>query len=436
MAADKYYNIETKLSKLKELCQEIIERYGTVSDIVKILINEYLFQPEIKQHIKEASQIFSTIDSEKQKCDRLMSLVIKTIETFEIKKSDITHINSTVKLEAVPTYINHVPKEEETSVSTQTIDEFRKNNSSVLFALCGRGNDFDSTLSYFDSLGDKQNISKSNIDMCEVIKSLTYTKDCKVQEKMPIESSSILLPRFTNLKIGNLSELDKIKRLKDICDSIHKIKDDKLNSSHRHRMETENPVRVNFRLRDDATHRESKMYRTFNAILRNNIRDYSGHGNCRPTGNVLHSQIYTEVNEEIDLYSYDSGDMIVMPNDIEGNQEQLSELIQFMKLSNKNTFDVQIQQSLGLQSMGDNESYELVVDITINQSSRKPLKKRFSFRMHVVKSEMFENALRDCQIYSLELTYTNIFPSDCRMFIALPIYGDGYLDRKDRLDTH
>lgn len=54
--------------------------------------------------------------------------------------------------------------------------------------------------------------------------------------------------------------------------------------------------------------------------------------------------------------------------------------------------------------------------------------------MNVVSRETFENALRDNDIGGLELTYINIFPPNCRMFIALPTSKGSYLDRKDRLD--
>ncbi|XP_060601269.1 uncharacterized protein LOC132754625 isoform X2 [Ruditapes philippinarum] len=54
-------------------------------------------------------------------------------------------------------------------------------------------------------------------------------------------------------------------------------------------------------------------------------------------------------------------------------------------------------------------------------------------QLSVVTSEMFEEAMRASQISMIELTFTHLFPSDCRMFIAIPIYKDGYIHRKDQL---
>jgi hypothetical protein len=55
------------------------------------------------------------------------------------------------------------------------------------------------------------------------------------------------------------------------------------------------------------------------------------------------------------------------------------------------------------------------------------------FRMVMIPSEIFEEAMRQCHIATVELTYSNIFPSDCRMFVCVPIYRNGYIHRKDQM---
>ncbi|XP_045168934.2 uncharacterized protein LOC123531760 [Mercenaria mercenaria] len=53
----------------------------------------------------------------------------------------------------------------------------------------------------------------------------------------------------------------------------------------------------------------------------------------------------------------------------------------------------------------------------------------------VVTSTMFEEAMKRVLTGSIVLTYTNVFPSECRMFISVPIYVDGYIHSKDILTT-
>ncbi|XP_053397587.1 uncharacterized protein LOC123553469 isoform X2 [Mercenaria mercenaria] len=82
---------------------------------------------------------------------------------------------------------------------------------------------------------------------------------------------------------------------------------------------------------------------------------------------------------------------------------------------------------------------EQVVDILrkyrsifISQSHRNNSKDGSTFfELAVVTSAMFEDAMSFVLSRSTVLTYTHVFPSDCRMFISVPIYMDGYIYRKD-----
>lgn len=58
------------------------------------------------------------------------------------------------------------------------------------------------------------------------------------------------------------------------------------------------------------------------------------------------------------------------------------------------------------------------------------------YRLFVVSSEMFEEAISESQKYHIQLVYTHVFPRDCRMFIAVPVYKDGYINEKDRIHNN
>lgn len=49
-------------------------------------------------------------------------------------------------------------------------------------------------------------------------------------------------------------------------------------------------------------------------------------------------------------------------------------------------------------------------------------------------AETFAEALRQCQIRDVEITYTNVFPRDCRMFLLLPVYKGGHINSEDQLE--
>ncbi|XP_045197782.2 uncharacterized protein LOC123552298 [Mercenaria mercenaria] len=66
------------------------------------------------------------------------------------------------------------------------------------------------------------------------------------------------------------------------------------------------------------------------------------------------------------------------------------------------------------------------------QNNEQQLKPRI--RLITVPAEVFENAMRQCQIYEYELTFSNYFPRNCRMFIAIPVYKGGFINRRDNKD--
>ncbi|XP_045197780.2 uncharacterized protein LOC123552297 [Mercenaria mercenaria] len=76
---------------------------------------------------------------------------------------------------------------------------------------------------------------------------------------------------------------------------------------------------------------------------------------------------------------------------------------------------------------------EVYSDCLTLKSNKKSNNGPTKFQLVVVSSELFEEAMRQCHIETVELTYTNVFPSDCRMFIGVPIYKHGYIHRKDQL---
>lgn len=54
------------------------------------------------------------------------------------------------------------------------------------------------------------------------------------------------------------------------------------------------------------------------------------------------------------------------------------------------------------------------------------------YRLVVVSSADFEEAMRQSDIDSVVLAYVNEFPDDIRMFIGIPVYRNGYLHSKDQ----
>jgi len=53
-------------------------------------------------------------------------------------------------------------------------------------------------------------------------------------------------------------------------------------------------------------------------------------------------------------------------------------------------------------------------------------------RLNEIKPEVFEAALRDADIHWNTLTYSYVYPSNCRMFIGIPIYREGRVHRLEQ----
>lgn len=121
--------------------------------------------------------------------------------------------------------------------------------------------------------------------------------------------------------------------------------------------------------------------------------------------------------------------LVLMPDDDNNYQKQIDELLNFLSRSHNCFFNAEMPQGMRLKQVGAHEPYYLEADIPTSGKEE-----RIRIRMNVVSREAFENALRDNDIGGLELTYINIFPTNCRMFIAFPTSKGSFLDRKDRLD--
>lgn len=86
------------------------------------------------------------------------------------------------------------------------------------------------------------------------------------------------------------------------------------------------------------------------------------------------------------------------------------------------------------------ECWEILValksgdEIRVFQSVLEQCKTKPNYRMAVVTAEVFEEAMRQCQIFEYDLTYSNYFPRDCKMIIGIPVYKGGFINRRDNKD--
>ncbi|XP_045197379.1 uncharacterized protein LOC123552052 [Mercenaria mercenaria] len=119
--------------------------------------------------------------------------------------------------------------------------------------------------------------------------------------------------------------------------------------------------------------------------------------------------------------------LVLMPEYTSKNEDHLRQLVSFLIHSKNQTFPIDIGSGLEIKP-GKYGGLTTVI------KQKNNVTKKFTLRLNVVTSEMFEEAMRNAQLFSLELAYSNIFPSDCRMFICLPVYKDGYINRKDKKD--
>lgn len=73
------------------------------------------------------------------------------------------------------------------------------------------------------------------------------------------------------------------------------------------------------------------------------------------------------------------------------------------------------------------------VSTTVNKENKET--SSFTLRLNVITPEVFLDVMRDFQLFAIELTYSNIYPSDIRMFICLPVYKGGYINNKDTINS-
>jgi hypothetical protein len=281
------------------------------------------------------------------------------------------------------------------------------------------------------AISDAIHIKAPTQDLLQkVILSKTHDRETKYTDKKLFGRQIYPSSLFKEMKIGNLSEENKQKFLQQNKTVQSKGNIGKFNGIKAFKSDEPLSATLNFRLENGRQSNEKGIYRTYSAIFRNlSITGLSAKSLTHTDTNAQSEAFFENNNSNL---ANNASNIVMMPCDIKGNSAELEELRRFLAMSTNNSYSVQIPQGFNLEY--HEEQLQLVVDVTLNEPSRKPQQRRFIFRMHVVTSEMFENALHDCQMQSLELTYTNIFPSDCRMFIALPIYRDGFLDRKDRID--
>ena len=439
---------------LQEIFQVIIEKLDDASDLFKKIV-ELIYKSKefgtIRQLILALQEQYSKIDSKKHALDCLLNLALENKEN-NVQQADSNNQEKHPENHEL-TYVateKHLEDHERTNLATEKLLEdhertylvtekqvedheriYIADKGSYDFYFRNFGNDDerketevgsylsnDSTVDVFDEI--RTNKSKLS-DIQKILKNTVYTKDKTGFEKDLSGRTNFLSFRLKNTKLGNLSEEGKRKRLNENESVKHKGKIDIL--------DTDYPVYVNFRLQNGVHPDRTGIYKTHIAIFRNKSASDLLTENVTLNGGSTQNEC--EVNRTNVQRMNNMTDVVLMPSDIEGNNHALNELRDFLSSSTNNSFSVQIPYDFTLENQGE---IQLVVDVEIHQASRKPHKRRFTFRMHVVTSDMFEMASMACQIQTLELTYTNIFPSDCRMFIALPIYRDGYLDRKDRLD--
>lgn len=62
----------------------------------------------------------------------------------------------------------------------------------------------------------------------------------------------------------------------------------------------------------------------------------------------------------------------------------------------------------------------------------KQSEKYSELRLNEIKADVFEAALRDADIHWNTLTYSYVYPSNCRMLIGIPIYREGRVHRLEQ----
>jgi hypothetical protein len=121
-------------------------------------------------------------------------------------------------------------------------------------------------------------------------------------------------------------------------------------------------------------------------------------------------------------------DVILIPTLTEDNMNVVKYIQQYIDMQKQHEVTFYTEISMVEMKQGENCSLEVAFEDENNNTKRK-----LTLQLNVVTSDMFEDAMNNAQMQSIVLTYSNIFPSDCRMFIALPVYEDGFINRKDRI---
>ncbi|XP_060601267.1 uncharacterized protein LOC132754623 [Ruditapes philippinarum] len=413
---NRFYLIEEKLLLLKEYFQDIIEKLDTATDVLK-KVAEFMYESQgnctNKQLIQALLDLYSKIESKKHGLDYFINLGLRNVGNEHLTESK--DLVNELSVDDFTRPLN-APPVEKVEIITRVGHEGEKNPTE---------------LETYQNTNDVKHIEKPTQDLLQkVILSRTHDRETKYTDKKLFGRQINPSLLFKEMKIGNLSEENQRKYLQNNKTVQSKGNIGKFNGIKAFKSVEPLSATLNFRLENGRQSNEKGIYRTYSAIFRN----------LSITGLSAKSLTHTDTNARSEAFlenhnsnfANNASNIVMMPCDIKGNSDELEELRRFLAMSTNNSYSVQIPQAFNLEY--HEEQLQLVVDVTLNEPSRKPHQRRFIFRMHVVTSKMFENALQDCQMQSLELTYTNIFPRDCRMFIALPIYRDGFLDRKDRID--
>ena len=123
-------------------------------------------------------------------------------------------------------------------------------------------------------------------------------------------------------------------------------------------------------------------------------------------------------------------------------KDRYPELIAFLNLdespcillheNNIHEANIQDINDVYLKSLVDGKDTVLLKEIY--GTSLLSEKSGIPYRLIVVTAEVFEDAMRQFQIEQYEVTHTNYFPRNIRMFVCIPVYKGGFINRRDNKD--
>jgi hypothetical protein len=93
--------------------------------------------------------------------------------------------------------------------------------------------------------------------------------------------------------------------------------------------------------------------------------------------------------------------------------------------------DLKKQTFLGIEFFIYGDSYNVLLQ---RYNTIVDGEQRSKYRLVVVTAEVFEDAMRQYQIEQYKVTSTNYFPKNCRMFLHIPVYKGGFINRRDTKD--